>query len=119
MAWRRGSCSGNACKPTSGPGQSRTSRLGREVRGDPPHRAAAPARVVAPVPHTSPCLERGLYIAASTLSQFMNEEERRSEAQILGKVLLTPFSFTDTKTRGGKALTRSGFATEHLRLSPI
>lgn len=68
---------------------------------------------------TSPCLERGPYIAASTLSQFMNEEERRSEAQILGKVLLTPFSFTDTKTRGGKALTRSGFATEHLRLSPI
>lgn len=68
---------------------------------------------------TSPWLERGPYIAASTLSQFMNEEEHRSEAQILGKVLLTPFSFTDAKTRGGKALTRSGFATEHLRLSPI
>lgn len=68
---------------------------------------------------TSPRLERGPYIAASTLSQFMNEEEHRSEAQILGKVLLTPFSFTDAKTRGGKALTPSGFATEHLWLSPI
>ena len=38
---------------------------------------------------TSPWLERGPYIAESTLSQFMNEEEHRSEAQILGKVLLT------------------------------
>lgn len=92
--------------------------LGRAARLAPEGKSAE-THPTARLRPASPRLERGPCIAASTLSQFMNEEEHRSEAQILGKVLLTPFSFTDAKTRGGKALTPSGFATEHLWLSPI
>lgn len=50
----------------------------------------------------------------------MNEEQRRLEALTLEKAFLTPFSITDETTPGGKgSVTPSGFATEHLWLSPI